>query len=129
MGKCYEDSQTCKASCESPYIIDTSHSFNRCLSPETTEAESWFVRNILTAPSEQGAVTLVNVVKMMQWIRYFDIKMPPRLQKFVLSQGRSFLSLKIGWTMSETDQENYVESSLPAVFQRHGYPSSFLVNP
>jgi len=124
----YEDTQTCKAICESPYIIDTTYSFNRCLSPATVKSEGWFVRNILTAPSEAGTVTLVNVVKMMQWIRYLDIKMPPRLQKFALSQGRSILSLKIGWTMSETDQENYVKSSLPAVFQRHGFPSSFLVN-
>jgi len=124
----YEDSKTCKVGCFSPYIIDTSYGYNRCLSPEALKSENWFIRNILTPPSGEGTVTLVTLVKMMQHVRYLDIKMPPRLQRLALSKGRNVLNLKIGWTMPAMEQVDFISSSLPAVFQRHDFPSSFLVN-
>jgi len=124
----YLDTKTCKNECLSPsYVIDPHSSYPLCLVFNQTD-EGWFVRNILTAPQESGTVTLVMLVKLMQYIRYIDIPMSPRLQKLTMSKNRNLIFSWFGWSMSNEMQISFRNYSLPFTFQKHGFSSNFLVS-
>ena len=123
------DTHSCKNDCPHPFTIDYNDTYAKCNAPVLiVDTRGWFERDILTAPIESGTVTLIMLPKMMQYIRYLDIRMPHRLQRLALSQGRSLLPLKIGWAMPKSLEENFSRDILPGVFQRHNLPSSFIVN-
>jgi len=123
------DTQTCKNNCPYPYTIDNNHSYTRCNPPILiVDTTGWFARHILTAPVESGTVTLIMLTKMLEYVRYLDMRMPSRLLRLAVSQGRSIVSHKIGWSMPSSIEKNFPRDMLPGVFQRHNMPSSFLVN-
>ena len=124
----YPDTGTCKTGCPSPYSIDYGVTYPQCLAPVSIKQDGWFVRNILTAPEDAGTTTLTGLTRMMQYMRYLNIKMPPRLERLGLSRGKMVLSFPIDFYMSDQLKNKFVDSKLPSVFEKNGLHSSFLVN-
>ena len=83
---------------------------------------------ILKAPSSTGEVTLVTLVKQMQYIRYIDMGVPPRLERFLQSKGRNILSIRYGQEEIESLLEKFVSRPLPEIFEKREVHSNFLIN-
>ena len=127
----YPDLNTCSDKCNSPYTIQDTQ---LCVTPSAdandylTKMNSPALKNLLTAPTEPGTVTIVVPYKLMQYIRFLNIPMPSRLDNFANSQGRSPLSIKIGFTMPSKLIPDFKHRVLSSTFSGHTNHSSFLVN-
>jgi len=124
----FPDTKTCHENCPSPsYMNDSQSIYPNCLKV-IEEDEGWFIRHILTTPQESGTVSPVMLVKMMQYVRYIDIPLSPRMQKLAMSKNRNLIFYIFGWPMSEEMEVTFQNQSLPETFQKHGFSSHFLVN-
>jgi len=119
----YEELKTCSYHCDSP---DDQRDYLRCFlsKVQAMPTGNWF----LHAPLESGTVTLVKLVKIMQYVKYLDINMPPRLQRLSVGKGRNVLSLSSGIQMSRSLKEDFPDHPLSYVYSKNHLHSSFLVN-
>ena len=121
----------CSSECHVPGYIDNDLGFLRC-SPievfETLESSSSFFDMFLYAPLEPGTLTVVKLVKIMQYVKYLDIHMPPRLQRLGISKGRNVMSVSSGITMGEEMKKDFFKQSLSFNYEKNRLHSSFLVN-
>jgi len=127
----YEELKTCYPECKQPAYIDDSLGYLRCLPIQTTalvEGSSNLKDIFLNAPLERNTVTFVKLVKSMQYVRYLDINMPPRLQRLGISKGRNVLSVSSGMQMGIEFQGHFIQQFLPVIYLKHELHSSFLVN-
>jgi len=127
-----EELQTCSSECKQPAYIDNSKGYLRCLSIKNSllhEGSSSLLNFLLYAPlGPPRTLTIVTLVKPMQYVKYLDINMPPRLQRLAISKGRNVLSLSSGMQMSQDIQNYFIRQALPFAFLKHNLHSSFLVN-
>jgi len=126
----YEELKTCYSECKQPAYIDDSLGYLRCLPIQTvlSEGSSSLKDMFLNAPLERNTVTFVKLVKSMQYVRYLDINMPPRLQRLGISKGRNVLSVSSGMQMGIAVQGHFIQQLLPVIYLKHELHSSFLMN-
>jgi len=98
------------------------------MAPPVIQMTSSLFNMFLYAPIEPGTLTVVNLVKVMQYVRYLEIDMPPRLERLGISRGRNILSVRSGIKMWDSLKGDFIKHSLPQVFAKHNLHSSFLVN-
>jgi len=77
---------------------------------------------------KEGTPTVVSLVKAMQYVRYINMDMPPRLERLAKSKGRNIMSIKSGFTMWDGLKINFKQQVLPEAYNRINPHSSFLVN-
>ena len=124
----YEELQACHDECKLPAYIDNKEGYLRCLIFETSTTGSSLSDMFLYAPLEANTITVVKLVKVMQYVKYLDINMPPRLQRLGISKGRNVLSFSSGIKMSSALQEQFPKEALQYVYLKNDLHSSFLVN-
>jgi len=126
----YPDLERCDTTCHQPAFIQNSTGYLTCNSIETSSASTYSGSFFLNAPLEQGAWTVVKLVKTMQYVKYLDIQMPPRLQRLTISKGRDLLSINSGISMPEALIEKFTnnKATVPYVYLKNNLHSSFLVN-
>jgi len=83
---------------------------------------------LLESSSGGSRHTLVTLNKMLQYVRYLDIKMPPRLQYLAYNQDALILSLRFPAKMSADLQEHFAMNEIPDIYVKYGLHSNFLVN-
>jgi len=116
--------KTCVSSCSSDAAIEDT-SFLACL-PVVYTPPQGFMDLLLTASASPGDPSFISFHKLSQYIRYVDIDVPTRLEVFVYSQGKTIISWDLGFGIP--DSIEVTKRTLPPAFERHGMPSSFLVN-
>jgi len=125
----YPNLKACRPSCLAPYYVNNTNTpYLSCIKISQTQ-DGWFIRHFLTAPETQGETSIIRVVKLMEHMRYLDIKMAPRLERLIMSKGRNILSFNFGWDMSEEMQVFFSNhQDIPEIFKKHGLVASFLTN-
>jgi hypothetical protein len=86
------------------------------------------ILDVVLAAPEDDRHTLVTPHKMTQYLRYMNVRFPPRLSKFSMSKGRDILSLRWGQAMASEIVTSFPKASIPEVFENNGLHSHFLVN-
>ena len=127
----YPDLERCDTTCHQPAFIKNSTGYLTCEALETSTYQSSFDNLFLYAPLEEGTWTVVKLVKTMQYVKYLDINMPPRLQRLSISKGRNLLSISSGLTMPESLQNKLTQSSqktVPFVYLKNNLNANFLIN-
>ena len=127
----HETLQSCQFTCDYPNYAHCNSDYWSCkTSPvlDSLEASSSAFDFFLHAPLEPGTLTIVNLVKIMQYVRYLDIKMPPRLERLGKSRGRNVLSVSSGIKMWNDLQKDFALQALEEVYSKNNLHSSFLVN-
>jgi len=124
----YTGSGFCNEHCHAPYLALRDKEYKQCVPPEPKDYDSSLFNMFLKAPLKRGAWTVVTLVKPMQYVRYLDIDMPPRLQRLGISRGRNVLSFSSGITMWGALENDFTRERLNEVYERSGLHSSFLVN-
>ena len=126
----YDELQACEDECHQPAFIATNDGYLHCSSiietMESSEGAHFYM--FLNAPLKPGTVTVVSLIKVMQYVRYLDIQMPPRLQRLGLSKGRNVLSFSAGIHMSDSMKQDFMKQALPVTYLKNNLHSSFLVN-
>ncbi len=83
----------------------------------------------MTITGNPSAISIINMVKMIQSIRYIDIEYPTKLQYLLYKQDQSSISLNFGVEFSEeSKEEDFAEYPIPEIFQTYGLTSNFIVN-
>ena len=67
-------------------------------------------------------------LKMLSYIRYMDIKYPPRLEVILNNINATFITLNFGPVITPEVQSHFKKYNLPGKFDRYGFHSSFFVN-
>jgi len=127
----HETLKGCQSTCNHPNYAHWTTDYWSCkLStiPEVLESSSSAIDMFLYAPIQPGTITIVNLVKIMQYVRYLDIKMPPRLERMGKSRGRNVLSFSSGIKMWNELQQEFALKALNEVYSRINLHSNFLVN-
>lgn len=86
------------------------------------------VESFWNAPMELGATTFVALCQIMQYVRYLDVKMSPRLQHLVVSSNRYPFTLMLGFGIPENIKDRFTKLDFDPLFERQGFHSSFFVN-
>ena len=125
-----ETLERCQATCDYPNYSFFNVDYLACKTPSYWAlAESYtYFDMFLHAPLKDNTLTVVDLVKMMQYVRYIDIDMPPRLERLASSKGRPLLSIRSGITMWSGLLNQFSEQTLPDAYHRLHVHSSFLVN-
>jgi len=64
----------------------------------------------------------------LEYIRYVDIKYPPRLQRMLTTKGSAILTMRYGKNMSSSLKESFPYYDIPDVFEKYKLHSNFIVN-
>jgi len=126
-----DELKACLSDCKRPSYVDHRKGFLECVPIKIAsllESEASFFSMFLYAPLEPNTVTFVKLIKTMQYVRYLDIDMPPRLARLGISKGRSVLSTSTSSQMNFNFRKNFIQQVLPTVYLKHELHSSFLVN-
>ena len=113
----------CQSECLAP-ARDESHLYLTCLSPPVYIDYGSILDNFI--PSSRYSPYAV--IEMLQYIRYIDMPLPPRLRELILSQSKGILTLRHGLPMSESVREQFAKHPLPDMYERNNLHSEFLVN-
>ena len=117
----YPDSKSCSSVCTQQPNTN-SEGYLECLpSSDTT-----FLDTISSPPESPDTISIIVLAKIVQHIRYIDIKLPPRLENLRYGHGRYPLSLQYGLPMPSTLEAKFINYPLPTIFS--AFHSSFLVN-
>ena len=118
------ESSTCNQTCNYPYISNNEEAYLRCFSPEPLDIRE----SLFEAPKNPGQVTIVVLVKSMQYMKYLNSYLPPRLRRFATSRGRNILHAHFGFQLSDEKQVNFAKARPEEIYARNYLQSSFLVN-
>lgn len=121
----YPHNNTCLDDCETPYQIENTGLFEKCV---YLEFDNFMADAFLLAPYEEGTPTLVVLVRIMQYVRYLNISMTPRLERLAFSKGRNLMSLNYGFSMPEKLQQAFTINPVVSLFQKNKLHSQFVVN-
>ncbi|RZK65269.1 MAG: hypothetical protein EOO85_28570, partial [Pedobacter sp.] len=83
---------------------------------------------ILQAPQDPDTYSLGTLNHFLQYVRYLNIEMPPRLSNLANSQGMNIITLKFGQPMPKSLREEVKRRSMPSVFEEREVHSHFIVN-
>jgi len=83
----------------------------------------------LEAPANPGTVSFITLTRLMEYLRYLNEDLPPRVERLALSKGRPVLSTSAG--IQPGDQitmffERF--TSLDEIYSKHDLQQSFLAN-
>jgi len=120
-----EDTKTCSSTCISSSSIDNGYYF-KCSSSSTIEASGLLVNLLLGAPF--GSTSFITVAKLTRYVKYVDIKYPPRLENLRISGARSVLNLKFGPKIPHNVNSSFTKYPIPDIFERNHLHSSFFMN-
>ena len=144
----YLEDNVCKLGCTYPYIIQrlayceldlSSSDIEQIATMSKVIGTGSLVQSIgsviisLLSPDDPSGFTLVVLAKMLLYIRYMDLKYPPRLQSVLDQQDSSKPSVELSSKSSDEEAQNVLKEHmrkypLPGRFDHYGLHSSFLVN-
>ena len=128
----YRDQSTCYDRCNTSYTLVLEQPYLQCIFKNRTTqvvgTNSQLTDILLVTPTKSGTISFTTPFKLMQYVRYLDMQMPPRLQKFAVSEGRTPLSVKSGMQMSEEQKAKFALGTIPSIFNDHNFHSDFFVN-
>ena len=147
----YPGDNLCMPACNSPNIKKTVNTINFCLTgPQNNQltlseadiknvqqtttvvntvelfASIGFTTSSIASSSNPAALFLISLGKMLQYIRYMNIKYPPKLTLLLLNQNT--ISINFGPDLPQSVVKKFPDYPLPTVFERYGLPSDFIVN-
>jgi len=152
----YPNDNSCQTSCSSPSIIEdydlvyvcssTSSSTSSTSSTLTTAhentvdqassvtsgagktAQAGTAASSLVSSGSPNAITLIALMKMLEYMRYMNINYPPKLDYFLDGQSEESISLNFDVDLPEKIQEEFPDYPLPGKFGDYDLSSSFIVN-
>jgi len=151
----YNANNTCGASCSSPGTIQTVEFLQVCLTPLTSSTNQGGLTNddiksvdqakgttnaagaaatvgvtasSLISSQSSGAITLISLIKMLEYIRYMKINYPPKLEYMMSSQNSDPISLNINVNLPESIENKFPDYPLPGKFGKYDLFSSFILN-
>ena len=150
----YPSDQSCQPHCQSPNITDDhSQSYKICsLGPDPapitpseslnmvdtisstidttgTVATAGVIASSFASSGSPNAITLISLIKMLEYIRYMDINYPTKLQYMLHHQSESFLSNIFQGLLPEKIRQKFPQYSLPGGFADYDdLDSSFILN-
>ena len=123
-----EESVKCIKRCLTPKLPNDKSYFSCPVPLTATMSSGSFFDYLLKPPTNSNVPTLVVLIRMLQYIRYLDIPMPPRLEKLAVSRGRNILSIRFGFEMPQEVRAKFAAHSLPSLYKKHNLSSEFVVN-
>jgi len=83
----------------------------------------------LEAPANPGTVSFITLTKLMEYLRYLNEDLPPRVERLALSKGRPILSTSAGIQPGEQITMFFERfTSLSEIYSKHGLQETFLAN-
>ena len=137
------DNKACQASCNYPYSIsDTVYCVLMLSSDEIKQVENIAITQnttgvigstaaivvSLVSSTNPGAFALIGITRMLQYIKYINVKYPPVLQKILQSSDNIGGVSKYIPPMPTKMQSSFPKLSLAINFEQYKLHSSFLVN-
>jgi len=142
----YPDTQTCKLTCQYPfngsYVPDQGKICSLGLNEEEIEqvkqlssvAESGSTSSAVTGAimsiidsANPSALAVASLVKLIQYVKFLDIKYPPKLYLMLKSQKNVAGGITFFPEMSESLKEEFPSREVPSQFAIYEIHSSFLV--
>jgi len=120
-----EDTNTCSNACIYYSKIENGL-YLKCPSSSAIEASGLLTNLLLSAPF--GTTTFVTFAKLVRYMKYINIKFPPRLERLRISGARTVLNLKLEIGVPHNYNNSFTKQTIPKIFEKSRLHSSFLVN-
>jgi len=150
----YSANKTCGNICSSPSVLQTvqfiqvcsatsASSTDKILSSDDKKsvdkakdtvdaagkaASAGITTSSLISSQSSGAITLISLIKMLEYIRYMNINYPPKLGYMMDSQGNDAISLTFNVNLPKSIQRKFPDYPLPGRFGKYDLVSNFFVN-
>ncbi len=153
----YKANNICGASCSFPNTIQTIEFLKVCLispplAPPTDQggltkneiqsvdqakattnaagaaASTGMAASSIISSHGSGAITLVSLIKMLDYIRFVKINYPPKLEYMMSSQNRDPVSLNFHVDLPRSIERKFPNYPLPGKFGEYHMASNFIVN-
>jgi len=152
----YNSNQTCGAFCSSPSTIQIIEFLQVCLIPlpspstdqnglssgetqtvEQTKATAnaagaaasvGIAASSVISSHGSGAITLVSLIKMLDYIRYMKVNYPPKLEYMLSLKNYNTITLNLNVNLPENIENKFPNYPLPAKFGKYDLVASFFVN-
>ena len=146
----YSANKTCGSVCSSPSVVQKVEFIQICSvisepTLSTTDKKSvdqvksttdaagstasvGVVTSSLLSSQSSGAITLVSLIKMLEYIRYMKINYPPKVEYMMSMQNDESISLTIDVDLPESIEKKFPDYPLPGNFEKYNLVSNFMVN-
>ncbi len=91
-------------------------------------ARATTVASSIVSSRSPNAISLISLMKMLDYVRYMNINYPPKLQYFLDSKGKGSISMSFEVSLPENIKEEFPKKPLPGKFGEYGLSSSFVVD-
>ena len=147
----YSSNDTCGNICSSPSVLQTVQFIQVCsvistegrlssddknsvdIATNTIDAAGTatsvgIAASSLISSQSSGAITLISLIKMLEYIRYMNINYPPKLEYMMDSQGNDAISLTFNVNLPKSIERKFPDYPLPGRFGKYDLVSNFFVN-
>jgi len=115
------DTEVCESTCDGIVWSDSFGMYRTCKLIEENGISYLEATDI-------GKVSILALVKPLDYIRYLNIAVPQRLKELMSGKQRNIFSLRFGYEMSPKIRAQFTKYEIPEMFERAGLHSSFVVN-
>ena len=115
----------CTEECSAPAISEDD-AYPICLVKPTVVSDGSFLDIFVQGSS--GSPSFATIPYLLQYARFLDIQMPPRLKSLVVSKGRGIVTLRFGQYMPDDMIETYPSNPIPTAFLNRTMHAEFIVN-
>lgn len=91
-------------------------------------AKAGIAASSLISSHGSGAITLISLIKMLEYIRYMKINYPPKLEYMMDLQNGDQISFNLNVNLPASIERKFPDYTLPGKFGEYGLASNFFVN-
>jgi len=121
----HNTTKECTEECSAPSKSEDD-AFAICLVAAEIVSDGSFLDIFIQGSS--GSPSFATIPYLIQYARFLDMQMPPRLKSLVVSKGRGIITLRFGQDMPDDMIETYPSNPIPTAFLDRTMHAEFIVN-